>query len=205
MRAWFVRCSLNCLISKCQMAIQIYSSVHALRCSTACYNYCYSPMCKWIINHSTKRSHQLPVWTTIDRRVRLRVFCIVSNHKNNKEFLATFSHGDTVPIWTFTIVSTIIVLDVLFLLNTDCSLCLKWGWETLCLEADESLKNRKWLSGTLRLVHWSAAFGCINRPTAGEVLFVECPVVVLIFLFQVCQSAILHLAAAFVKADWKCF
>lgn len=78
--------------------------------------------------------------------------CSISKHKNNRVFLTTFSHGDTVPIWTFTIVSTIILLDVLFLLNSDWSLCLKWGWETL-------LFGSRWVA----LSHWKIGSGFLAR------------------------------------------
>lgn len=115
----------------------------------------------------------------------------------------------SVQIWTFMIVSTIIVLDVLFLSNTGCSLFKMELWNTVWKQMShpDSLENWKvvffWhvkacaLKRRLQLYQY--------RPPAGEGLFVECPAVALIILFQVCQSAMLHLAAAFVKGDWRCF
>lgn len=61
-------------------------------------------------------------------------------------------------------------------------------------------RNGKRVSDTLRLAHCKTAFSCINRPPAGEGLFVESPAVALIVFLQARQSATLHFAAAFVKA-----
>lgn len=108
----FVCCTLNCLISKCQMFkwfshLDLFIHLCAIRCRRC---FCmlqlllHSQMCQWIINHNTKRSNQLSVWTI--RATGKSVFAVETSFEttetlNNVSMACwrrgTHTHADTHP------------------------------------------------------------------------------------------------------------